>query len=195
MLTTRPANPRKEFVLDIVEYIQKKHLEGHSIIISLDANESMHKKASGVARMTQLCGLEDVHRHFFPDQELPSHRKGKEKIDFMLVTPDILPSISAVGILEHDAGLTSDHRTMFLDLDISQFFRGLSCDPVSVKTRSFTTSNYKRMMIIRKHVQLEWERRKLDIRILKITQKKVPWETIRKDRLLSMWEKLDKEVG
>jgi hypothetical protein len=61
---------------------------------------------------------------------------------------DLLPCISGAGILAFDDGFLSDHRTMFCDLDILKFFKGLSSDPVSPKSRTFTTYNYKRLSII-----------------------------------------------
>ena len=180
----------------MVELIQSKQLAGHSIILSLDANEAMHKRASGIARLSQLCGLVDVHKHLFPDSEVPSHRKGTEKIDFMLISMDLLPCITAAGILEFDAGFHSDHRTMFLDLDIQKFFRGISDDPVSAKTRAFTSANYKRLKQVRAHIQSEWERRNITLRLQRISQiSQLPTQSIRRDRLLSMWEKIDRELG
>ncbi len=109
---------------------------------------------------------------------------------------DLIQCITAAGILEFDAGFQSDHRAMFLDLDIRKFFCGLSDDPVSPKLHAFTTANYKQFTKVKTYIKSEWKRRNLKVRleqIIKISH--LPPLSIWKERLLSMWEGLDCDRG
>jgi hypothetical protein len=64
-------------------------------------------------------------------------------IDFCFASPFLVGCITRSGILAIDNAYMSDHRTLFLDLDIKQYFNGLSSDPVSRLSRAFTTKNEK----------------------------------------------------
>ena len=109
----RPPNPRKMFITHLTAYILQSQQEGSSILLSLDANEAASKTSY-------------------------SHRQGTEKIYYIFVTLDLIESNSASGILYFDEGFNSDHRAMFMDLDIKKIFGDTSDDQVSAKDRSFT---------------------------------------------------------
>ncbi len=198
MLVTaqRLANPRKVFLSDLTEHIQQRQIQGKSIILCLDANESMIKLNSGICKLMETCGLIDLHAHLYPDISLPSHRSGSAKIDFMLISPDLLESISQAGIHAFDDILQSDHRTLFLDLNMTKLFHGLSSDPVSLQNRSFTTKNQKRTSVFCQEVSSEWSRRQITRRIQVLSAiSKLPNEMQRKDQLNNMWKKLDNKIG
>jgi hypothetical protein len=55
------------------------------------------------------------------DQVPSTHVRGSKQIDFALVTDKIRPCIKAVGLLDESI-LKSDHRAIFLDLDILLLF-------------------------------------------------------------------------
>ncbi len=192
----RPGDPRKLFISDLTEHIQSLQLQGNSILLSLDANESSHKKSSGIQRLMDSCGLLDIHEYFFPGKELPSHRNGRDKIDFMLGTPDIIPAITRAGILAFNEGFSSDHRTMFIDLDLSRILKGSHTDVTHRANRSFTSTNKKTVKIIRGVITLEWERRQMSARIRKLSEiSKLTTTEIRMEALSASWEKIDKEIG
>jgi hypothetical protein len=62
-------------------------------------------------------GIMDVNSEQVPN----THVRGSNKIDFALVTDGILPCIKAVGLLDESI-LKSDHRAIFLDLDLLLLF-------------------------------------------------------------------------
>jgi hypothetical protein len=61
--------------------------------------------------------LTDVHS----EQVYNTHVRGSNQIDFALVTDGIRLCIKAVGLLDESI-LKSDHRAIFLDLDILLLF-------------------------------------------------------------------------
>ena len=197
MLTTENRNltPRKAFLDDMEAYIQKCQDDGDDILLFLDANEAMSKHRSGIRKLVTNCGLLDIHATLFPHDNCASHRQGTEKIDFALGTPRVLECVLRAGILPFDDAFTSDHRTMFLDISIDDFFLGLSADPVNNKLRSFTTKNNKHTQTFRSKVSTEWERRKITQKVKILSRiSKLPTDEIRKAKLQEMWDKLDDEL-
>jgi hypothetical protein len=61
--------------------------------------------------------LTDVHSEQVPN----THVRGSKKIDFAFVTDGIRPCVKAIGLLDESI-LKSDHREIFLDLDLLLLF-------------------------------------------------------------------------
>jgi hypothetical protein len=44
----------------------------------------------------------------------------------MFATMDVIPSITVAGILDFDQDFTSDHRAMWINVQIEAYFQGMS---------------------------------------------------------------------
>ena len=53
-----------------------------------------------------------------------TYARGTKKIDFILVTPELLPLVKNSGMLPFYEGIHTDHRGMFVDLDAKATFNG-----------------------------------------------------------------------
>ncbi len=135
----RPATPRKLFIDDLIKFVQQSQETGSEILLSLDANETMDRRNSGIKRLTTTCGLTDIQKAQFPNQSIPSHQSGSTKIDYMFGSPLVLERVRRAGILSIDAGFCSNHRMLFIDLDIFTLFQGNSTDLPKPVIRSFNT--------------------------------------------------------
>jgi hypothetical protein len=84
-------NPRKQFITDLIVFINQKQSQSHEIILNLDANEPLGEESQGIAKLMQECNLVDLHDipEMEPEQQLQdTYRRGdKRRIDFMLGTP------------------------------------------------------------------------------------------------------------
>ena len=195
-LQGQTISPRKAFLEDIIAYIHKLQEKGHEILLCLDANESMHRHNAGIRRLASMCGLQDVHQILFPDNELSSFKHGSSKIDFCLATPTIIQHVVRAGILPFDEVFMTDHRTMYVDLDIHSFFSSVNHDPTGPGSRSFTTRNKKRTSLFVQSVMHEWERRGLHDQIQALARRsRLPPEQRHAGKILKSWEKLDNEIG
>jgi hypothetical protein len=67
------------------------------------------------------CGLTNALTDIHSEQVPNTHVRGSTQIDFALVTDGIHPCIKAVGLLDESI-LKSDHRAIFLDLDLLLLF-------------------------------------------------------------------------
>jgi hypothetical protein len=63
------------------------------------------------------CGLTNALMDVHSEQVPNTHVRGSKKIDFSLVLDGIRPCIKAIRLLDESI-LKSDHRTIFIDLDL-----------------------------------------------------------------------------
>jgi hypothetical protein len=134
---------RKQFVTDLIAFINAKQASDHEIILNLDANEVLGEESKGIAKILQECDMVDLldkpdlkHKHQLKD----TYRRGSNRcIDFMLGTPQIQTSVHQSGALEYNDGILLDHRGLYVDLDPVILFGGMTDDPVSASSRGFTS--------------------------------------------------------
>jgi hypothetical protein len=110
--------------------------EGYDIILGIDANEGIFNLPGkylpliystetpisskghdgSLATLKNTCGLCDPllmqNQCATPP---PTYKRGKERIDYILVSYNILKSVTSTGILTYDSIFLSDHRALFID--------------------------------------------------------------------------------
>jgi hypothetical protein len=138
------SQPRRQFMLDLQAWLEHIIQDNHEVILSMDANttydpdtrHSSHpvifktgvptadKKQDGtLASLIATCGLTDpLARHHNQRPFPPSHIRGSERIDFILVTPALLPMVLVSRCMSHHSLFTSDHRPCYIDLGPIAFF-------------------------------------------------------------------------
>jgi hypothetical protein len=130
-------------LIDLEYFVQELQQEGDEVILFLDATQDDQQKfrsqehnecfktksgfhvdgsIDGSLRTFMAnCGmtnaLTDVHSEQVPN----IHDRGSKQIDFVLVTDGIRPCIKSIGLLD-ESTLKSDHRAIFLDLDLLLLF-------------------------------------------------------------------------
>ena len=86
-------NLREQFVLDLIAQIKMWIKAGHDVILMLDANEPAGP-GSAIDRLIYACGLTDAHvRETESVDPPPTHQRGSEKIDFVLVSNRLVKTI------------------------------------------------------------------------------------------------------
>ncbi len=131
----------------------------------------------------------------------PSHRTGHlivpdQKKDFMFASIDVIECISHAGILDFEVGYASDHRTMYVNLNIQKFFSGVTYDPVAPQSRAFSSKNAKAVTILKLSITKEWERQDMAKKIARLSEiSKKPSELICHKQLQKMWDAIDEEIG
>jgi hypothetical protein len=122
--TDRPE-PRKQFIHDIKRLLRNLKKGGNKIILMMDANEAMGNDKNGVSTIASECNLIDVHtsRHN-ESATTATYARGTKKIDYILMTPELLPLVRRSGMLPFYSGINSDHRGLFIDIDSKALFRG-----------------------------------------------------------------------
>jgi hypothetical protein len=141
-------NPWKQFITDLIVFINQKQSQNHEIILNLDANEALGEESQGIAKLMRECNLVDLHDipEMEPEQQLQdTYRQGDKRwIDFMLGTPWIQTCVQRQGALEYNDGIVSDHCGMYVNLDAVSLFGGATDDQVAASSRGFTSKNEKK---------------------------------------------------
>jgi len=135
--------PRLQFIVDLQAWLEYKIQDQHSIILVLDANEGIQgTKGSyypleftlgkpistkghdgSLATLIHTCGLCDPlciqHTEYPPP---PTYSRGKDRIDYILVSTGLLPSVLRTGIFPYDHIFITDHRPCYIDFDSKILF-------------------------------------------------------------------------
>ena len=108
------VNPRHQVISDLVSQLEKDIAANVDIILTGDFNEKID---GDTATLLSDIGLTNVLTTFIDD---PPHtyKYGKNCIDHVWVSNQILPTVTSVGIAPFDFFQTSDHRAIYFDLDI-----------------------------------------------------------------------------
>jgi hypothetical protein len=145
------VNLREQFLVDIQGLIGRMQKEGHDIVLMMDANESS-SLGSGVDKLICKCGLADAHKSAQTTLAAPAtYQRGSKKIDFILISPRLVESIRAAGILPLNEGYLSDHRALVVDFDPQTFFGDNTSDIVAPSSRRLTSTNPK---AVHQYIQL-----------------------------------------
>jgi hypothetical protein len=119
----KKPNVRKQFVLDIIQFIQNLQSDGHDIILSLDANEAVTdiSEKQGIDLILKSCHLADLHTLGHSQPPATYKYGSNRRIDYMLGSEAIADSVVHAGYLPFDDnGITSKHRGLFIDFDHHQ---------------------------------------------------------------------------
>jgi hypothetical protein len=138
------AHPHRQFILDLQSWIETLIQEGHEIILALDANETYnpevpvppHKLVHKLGQLTldkhhdgklatlvSTCGLKDPLAVQHPERPFPpSYFRGTNRIDFILVTPNLMGAVLCTGSLPLYSLMQGDHLPYYVDLDASTAF-------------------------------------------------------------------------
>jgi hypothetical protein len=136
-------DPYKQALIDLQYIFQELQQEGDEVILFLDANQDERqtyqsqennecfKTKSGfhangsidgsLRTFMSNCGLTNALTDVHLEQVPNTHVRGSKQIDFDLVTDGIRPCIKAIGLLDESI-FKSDHRAIFLDLDLLLLF-------------------------------------------------------------------------
>ena len=142
---TIDPDPRSQVLVDLKESILTWKEAGHSVILLIDANESLYDKLEN--QFKNLMAETDMHdglHHLHPDlPEVPTRQPGSKQIDYICVTSDLLPFLRKGGILPIHFIHPSDHRTLYIDLDITKALRTDLTDLINPHYRTLRLTNVK----------------------------------------------------
>jgi hypothetical protein len=132
--------PEECFYRDLGKYIQKLRSDKTSIIIMMDANDSMIRPSSKFTKWVKEHELMDPHTYLHGTEgQPPTYIGGSTRIDYFLVSPDLIPYVSGAGIIPFNGYYESDHRALFIDVDLSTVLKGMPPDPTSRDNRAITS--------------------------------------------------------
>jgi hypothetical protein len=116
--------PKQQCITDLQAQIKELQRDNCSIIVMIDANETMDSPHSEMSKMADKCNLLDAHeyRHGI-NETINTYRGGSTKIDHILVSVDIAPAITKCAVLPFDSVYASDHRPLYVSFNKTQIFQ------------------------------------------------------------------------
>ena len=139
--------PRKAFIVDLGLYIAKEMTEtNHEILLMLDANECIFDGKSPLRDMMEKNKLADIHAHYHVhehDEEWATYARGSKQIDYMIGTSNVVEFTSRCGMEEFDSH--SDHRGLWLDIDLEAVLGGQIPDLVRPQHRGVSGKDPKQV--------------------------------------------------
>ena len=108
----------------------------HEIIIGIDANEPFASSRGYVARLYSKCKLIDtIAQHHGITNKPNIFIRGSQGIDFLFCSKTISSFITSYGIPSFEYISSSDHRSIFIDINIVQYLRNPFIDTNTNKLR------------------------------------------------------------
>ena len=137
------VNLRQQFVTDLIVQLRIWKTAGHDLVVMLDANEPAGP-GSAIDRLIYACNLTDAHIKENEDiAPPPTHQRGSQKIDFVLISERLVRAVKARAILPLHDGYLSDHRALLVDFDSRLLFAGPTSEVVAPSSRQLTSTNPK----------------------------------------------------
>ena len=151
----RAPDPRRQFFTDLQREIQRLISEEYEVVLMLDANESMYDPNSQLLRFVQDCKLTDLHllRHSAIHAHPPgTYQRGNKRLDYIFGTHLISHCTARAGISAYHELFSSDHRGLYVDLHMQQFFGGKPTPLATPATRLLHSHRIAHALQYRKHV-------------------------------------------
>ena len=131
-------SPREHCINELIKFITKATLAGEEVILSMDGNEPMHGPRNGIQKLLSATGMVDAIAHFHGDEIPKTYLRGKNRIDYMFITPGIIPCMRRSGHLGIQDGIPSDHVGCWLEFDGLEMFRGATENLGTIQQKPFT---------------------------------------------------------
>ena len=136
-------------MIDLAKVVKNWKREGREILIKGDLSSSLQDKIlQGFTCSTSLSDVISIsHGYIIP----PTYHKGSETIYHMLATERVMTTIRHCGILPRYSYLISDHRPLYLDVDIGQLLQG-KIYPIRTMTPTFHSKQKTRGKQVREKI-------------------------------------------
>ena len=150
------------------------------IILMGDFNQE--PESDVMLELQSIHHLQDAYGYYHPGSETNTHKQGTRRIDFILMSPALLPMIQNIGYESFDSGIISDHRGMYVDLNLKVLQTNQDMYSRRMKSNQSTrVKKYRKKL----HKKLMMQRIPQQIRKLGKIQKK-EWTSKHTNKLLCL---------
>jgi len=118
------------------------------MILAMDANDTMDAEKSQLKRFITSTGLIDSmsHRHRHPPRTCI---KGARRINYIFLSPTLVPAMRRVGQLGIQDAILSDHCGIWIDFNVRKLFKGSTESLSSILEAPF---NLRQTMKVEKYI-------------------------------------------
>jgi exonuclease III len=116
---TKP-DPIKSFYNDLEKFLLHWKKQHYEIILMMDANKMIGDKPGGLATILGKIGLINIiHNQHQIDNCINTYARGSKCIDYIFGTSKVQKHCEKSGMLPFGVGYQSDHRALFIKVDLS----------------------------------------------------------------------------
>jgi hypothetical protein len=115
-------SPIKHFRKDLHQFLQSCTKKNELLMLYGDFNEVLGSQSNGVSKLARDFDLVDVMHAFHQIPGPATYARGRDRLDYILASPDVYHSITACGYDPFNERFFSDHRGYFVDMNIDQLF-------------------------------------------------------------------------
>ena len=154
------TNPRKQVIAEFNATIQRDLENGISILVLGDLNEGIADK-EGTNKQFADMGLFNILERTY--KHLPkTHREGSKAIDHIWGTADVLSCVDACGYTPFHLISYSDHRGVFVDIDLKRLLPDSSISIPRAPCRILKSTNPRQVKQYNKSLQNKWDIANID---------------------------------
>jgi hypothetical protein len=118
-------DPRTSFITYLIVEVDKWKAAGAHTILGGDFNENLGESTDGLSNLVSTCKLTDVHAFFHDSSHEPAtYVRGSKRLDYVFVSEGVLPFVRSSSIEPFFTIVHSDHRDLFLDVDLTALLGG-----------------------------------------------------------------------
>jgi hypothetical protein len=165
----RTPDPIKSFYQDLESTLLDWKNKNYEILLMIDANETVGEKPGGITMILGKVGLIDLttskHPHGIPPH---TYSRGSKKIDYMFGSIRVKEFCSRAGIAPFGLGYQSDHRALFVILDIKQILQTAVSPIDSASARRLQQATPKERQIFLENTHFHFENQNLYTRLEKL---------------------------
>ena len=119
------VNPRDQLCKDLQPVLKNLIKKGHKIIVCADINDDAGQEFDNQwNRMMKLLNMRNIHQIRHADHPLPrTYVRGRRTLDMIAISENITNDhIIRAGILPFYSLAASDHRPLYIDIDMRLLF-------------------------------------------------------------------------
>ena len=117
-------NIRYKMLEDLMLFINEIKSITHEVLLLVDANEDFISSECGLSKFTQSTNMTDpIFNKHGNHLEPNTHKNGVSRIDYAFCTPHLEKFIIRCGITPFDLFTSSDHRGLYLDINMFSIFK------------------------------------------------------------------------
>jgi hypothetical protein len=164
-------DPIKLFYEDLSKELTKWISTGMEIILMLDANEPLGERPGGLSNLVGRHSLIDLSQKLIQNTDkVSTYARGSKKIDFILGTQRVAKHCSSAGIVPFGYGYPSDHRALFIRVNIREILNATVSSIESRHARKLQNATPKERQMFIEYVHQHYEQQNLYDRMQKLRE-------------------------
>ena len=125
---------RSKMIDDLIVLINKLQMNNHELILTIDANEQFESGKGGAAKLISMTKFVDPIACTHGLQIISdTYQWGTKRIDFIFTSSKMYKYIRACGIIIFSQVFPSDHRDIFIDVELISLLQKFTKQYWSIK--------------------------------------------------------------